>query len=147
MKRLTFAIPALAGALLVGAAADPKESGGRIQGTWTIATMEIDGESAPPPKLTMVIRGDRASTAFPAGAGAPLVPMTITLDPSRAPKSIDFTYADGPRKGDVVKGIYKLDGETVVICRAIRDEDPRPTEFATNADSGLILSTWKRGRD
>src|SRR5688572_1606378 len=41
---------------------------------------------------------------------------TIKIDPSKSPKQIDLTVRDGPRKGDVMPGIYVLKDNKIYIC-------------------------------
>ena len=43
--------------------------------------------------------------------------MTFKIDPSKKPKAIDFTAADGSAKGKPSKGIYELDGDTLNLLQ------------------------------
>ena len=52
----------------------------------------------------------------------------------------------GTEKGKTVAGIYKIDGDRLVVC--VRDAEHatkgRPEKFATTADGGLGLITLER---
>ena len=70
---------------------------------------------------------------------------SMKIDPSKSPAHIDFTYEDGPAKGTTLKGIYKIEGDTLTICYGGLGKD-RPTEFASKAGSGTILVVQKRAK-
>jgi uncharacterized protein (TIGR03067 family) len=56
--------------------------------------------------------------------------ITISIDPAAKPeKTIDLKIDEAPEdaKGKTSKGIYKFDGEKVVLC--FRPEGERPTKF------------------
>jgi uncharacterized protein (TIGR03067 family) len=74
------------------------------------------------------------------------VVSTFQLDPSKSPKEVDFTFTEGPQKGQTVRGIYEVDGATFRICRGLRAEVERPGEFAAPGESGLILVSYKRSQ-
>jgi uncharacterized protein (TIGR03067 family) len=142
MRRFAFAFPALAGVLLLSAA-DPKDDRERLEGNWVMVSLEINGEAVPDEQVAsgrLVIEGNRYTPAF----GGNTYPETFTLDPDQTPKAIDFTYTNGPRKGETVRGIYKLEDDRYIMCRPLRAEDERPKEFATGAESGRVLVVWKR---
>jgi uncharacterized protein (TIGR03067 family) len=66
------------------------------------------------------------------------------MDETKTLKTIDMTIVAGKEKGKVYHGIYRLDGDMYTICRNFEPNKDRPTEFATKADSGLMLVVWKR---
>ena len=78
--------------------------------------------------------------------GANAATSTIKVDSSKTPKEIDFTYTSGSQNGKTVKGIYKVAGDDLTICRGLTDRDDRPTDFAAPADSGRLLVVWKRSQ-
>ena len=142
MRRLTWIFPSLAACLSL-AAADPKGDMERLQGHWVMVSLEIDGETVPDEQVEsgrLVVEGNRYRPTI----GGNAYPETFTLDPAQTPKAIDFTYTDGPRKGETVRGIYTLEGDRYMMCRSLRAEDERPREFATGAESGRVLVVWKR---
>src|SRR5205823_3543565 len=68
---------------------------------------------------------------------------TFALKGTGEPRPIDFTYDEGPQKGETVRGIYKLEGQALTICRGLTAGEARPDAFAAPADSGRILVVWK----
>ena len=60
------------------------------------------------------------------------------MDTTKTPKAIDFTIADGKRKGQ--QAIYKFEGQKLVICYPGEGKG-RPTDFdaKTNKDSMLLI--------
>ena len=75
---------------------------------------------------------------------APNLAAKFKMDPSKKPKAIDISYTEGPSAGQTVKAIYKFEGDTFTICRALTDAAPRPTEFAAPAGSGKMFIVLKK---
>lgn len=125
-----------------GAAAEG--DGKLVQGEWSVASQEVDGEQVPAgllKSLTVTIDGD----TFRVKSGADVVQegTQTLLDQTTTPKAIDVKVTGGRGKGDVWLGIYKVDGDTFTVCF-----DPtgkkRPTEFKTSKESGTFMNVHKR---
>ena len=135
----------LAAGLLV-AGDDPKEEVAKLQGTWAMAALEINGQSLGDEQVKsgrLTIKDDR----YEAEVAATTVKATIKVDTAKDPKVIDFTFTDGPNQGETSKGIYKLEGDTLTICRPYQGGGDRPTKFAAEDGSGLLLVKYKRVKD
>jgi uncharacterized protein (TIGR03067 family) len=114
-----------------------------LQGEWVMSSLEIDGSAVPEEKLTgttLVIKGDKYTTVTKKSKHE----VTFKLDPSQKPKHIDMFFPNGtdaPKEG---KGIYKLEGDTLTICRSQSTENERPTQFGTWPNTGYFQVVWKR---
>jgi uncharacterized protein (TIGR03067 family) len=135
--------------LLIGAAsaqqADVKDDLETLQGGWSMVLVFVNGDELPSDQVKtgeLVIDEDDYNPKL----GASVEPSTIKVDTSTNPKSIDFTFTTGFLRGTSTKGIYRLEGDVLTICRALSPETARPTEFAAPTDSGLLLVVWKRSR-
>jgi RNA polymerase sigma factor (sigma-70 family) len=88
----------------------------RIQGSWAVTASVYQGQTEPPETM----RGARATicgnTMNLFGTPAPAQKMTIVLDPTTKIKAFDMTPADGPARGMTSRGIYRLDGDTLLLC-------------------------------
>jgi uncharacterized protein (TIGR03067 family) len=112
----------------------------RLQGTWSITALEIDGQQMPSTGSRIVINGERFTTiAMGAEYGG-----SIELDTAAKPKRFDLIFTEGPHRDDRSLGIYELDGDTWKICLGLTGKT-RPRKFATTAGSGHALETLKRG--
>jgi len=114
----------------------------KLQGSWTIVTLEMDGADRPagaPGGSKIVVKGDKFTTI---SMGATYSGV-ITLYPAKRPKSFDLKFTDGPEKGATSLGIYELDGVTWRICLTVTG-NTRPRAFATTSGSGLALETLRR---
>jgi uncharacterized protein (TIGR03067 family) len=145
MKRVGFL--AIAVILLGGAdeaqQGDAKNDSKLLQGNWTMSSLAINGEELPGDQISsgkLVVEDNRYKVSF----GDMMISSTFTLDPGKTPKQIDFTYADGPQKGQTLKGIYEITEDTFRMCRALEPEGERPTKFDSPADSGRVLVLWKK---
>jgi uncharacterized protein (TIGR03067 family) len=67
----------------------------------------------------------------------------FTIDPSKKPRTIDFTITGEVNKGKVQLGIYEFEGDTVKICFAAIGQS-RPTDFTAKKGSERTLCVWKR---
>ena len=116
-----------------------------IQGGWTMVLGFINGEVIPADQVKtgeLSIEDDQ----YHAKLGAAASTSKIKVDSTKTPKAIDLTYTDGDQKGKTVKGIYKVNGDDLTICRGLTEMEARPTEFAAPMNSGLLLVTWKRSK-
>jgi uncharacterized protein (TIGR03067 family) len=113
-----------------------------LQGAWTVASLEMDGEAMPEGALgeaRIEIEGGRFTSL---GMGAEYA-GTILLDASAKPRRIDMVFDSGPEAGNTNRGIYELKGKTWRLCLATRG-DMRPKAFATEPGSGFALETLQR---
>lgn len=116
----------------------------RIQGTWQVTSLAINGNKAKDEdaeKITVVNGADGTWTVVSEGKN--ISNGTSTFDSTSKPKKIDFTPTEGGGKGDLFLGIYKLGKDTRKLCFAPSGKD-RPTEFVSTPDNQYILVTFKR---
>lgn len=134
---------------VLGMAADPPKADDaakelkRLQGTWEMVGLEVNGEEVPAKKLagtTLTIRGDKYITKVKDTARE----VTFKLDPKSEPKAIDMYFPDGVEAAKLSKGIYQVDGDTLKVCRHQMPGEDRPRSFVTSAGTNLFVVTWKR---
>jgi len=114
-----------------------------LQGTWKIVSVEIEGEALAMDNLIdsrLTVKGDDYLFVL----GQTKLDLTFKMDASKSPKEIDLTAVTGPNKGKTYRGIYTLEGDTYKICRNMEPELKRPTRFATQPKSGLMMVVWQR---
>jgi uncharacterized protein (TIGR03067 family) len=148
MHGLTLAICWLIlGTWLVPAFAQPaEEAQKKLQGTWTATKAERDGKAADD------VVGNRLSFngnrfRILSKDDKPLYAGTVRVDPSVKPAAIDFDHTDGALKGKAWKGIYVLDGDTLMTCDNAPNLDKRrPAAFEAKSGSGYVLITFKRAK-
>jgi uncharacterized protein (TIGR03067 family) len=99
-----------------------------FKGTWTFESVETGGKEAPAAEfkgISVTFEGDKYSVK----KGDELIQAaTLKLDPSKSPKTLDVTVAEGPNKGAVMPGIYEISGDTLKVCFDPEGKK-RPTQF------------------
>jgi len=149
-----------------GAAAREKQSRDdvdRLQGTWRLVSSESDGvtfsEDRPEIKGTRLVIDKSSVTMMGKVFHSPNVNKepedmkavgTFTLDTSKNPRQIVFTWEPNPlfpKEDLVLPALYALDGDRLKLCFNFAGKDPKhlaPTAFSAGAGSQRTLGTWKR---
>jgi uncharacterized protein (TIGR03067 family) len=113
-----------------------------LQGTWKVLAGNDSGKTLPPPRVKgakMVVTGN-AMKVYERDTQRE---MTFALEAAREPKTIDLTLSAGTDKGQLSRGIYALEGDTLKICFAPPGK-ARPVSFLPSQGSGEMLFVLKR---
>lgn len=140
-----LAVLLLAGLAPVLTAQPPKEATDqeRLQGEWVLVGLEVREEFVPAAKLagtTLMIRGDKYATVVKKKE----YPTTFKLDPKQDPKHIDMLIPDESGAPRLARGIYRLDGDKLVVCRGQAPGGERPRDFVSSATNDVFVVTWER---
>jgi uncharacterized protein (TIGR03067 family) len=130
-------------------AADAKEDAikkdkAALKGNWQVTALEDSDEKVPEEQTRkMSITISETMIVSKQGGAGEKSKGEYAIDPTKTPKEIDIKLMDGAEKGKTIKGIYKLDGDTLVICTS-EPGDARPKEFKATKQPQSILLTFKR---
>ncbi len=124
----------------VKAGEDPSDLD-RMQGTWLVVSLTEKGKAVPAGDIEILEFVFDKDTFTGFEKGKMVVKYQIKLDPTKKPKSIDFTYLVGDDKGKTELGIYQFEKGQIKL---VMDEDKkgRPTVFEgkeTESYSVLVL--------
>lgn len=139
--------PLLLGLALTLSAPGPKEAPKKNPphiGSWKLETLTLGGQALPLPdaeKKTITFTADGKILRDEGGKTED--GGTYSVDLKKSPCEIDVVEGAGAKKGQMSKGIFKVDGDTLTVCVPIGDET-RPTSFESPAGSRYILFTAKR---
>jgi uncharacterized protein (TIGR03067 family) len=94
-----------------------------LKGTWVT---ELNGKT-----YIVNFNGEKFATIFEFDEGTTTTSGTITIDPAKKPKHMDWKFAEGTGRGEKLKGttaptIYQLDGDTFKFSasrKKVRPED------------------------
>jgi uncharacterized protein (TIGR03067 family) len=112
-----------------------------FDGTWKVIAGTIDGNAAGEDFLNSVsvtIDGKNYRSII----GGETDSGSFTVDDAKSPNAMDIRPANNPDR--IIPAIYELTGDTLRVCYATKGA--RPTEFKSEADSGVVLFTYKRGK-
>jgi len=142
-RLLRFLLASFACSLALGGDDQVKDELKRHQGTWITTSSIFDGQSASPEIVRSIKRIVTDDHVVWERDGKRFAGTKIELDPGRSPKTIDVIPDGGPNRGEHIRGIYNLDGDTITICMA-GPAQPRPKEFKAEKGSGCSLRTFER---
>lgn len=136
-------------ALLIAADKPPevvKKELDKLQGTWTPISLMFDGKEQPldgKAGFHMVLKGDVATTGGNDEIKQEYAKATFKLNPAAKPREIDILIGDGTQKDTKMPAIYEVFDDRLRLCiRLFANE--RPTEFASNEGSNIVLVEFKR---
>ncbi len=132
MRRALVWAALVSGVVVTAVRADDYD---KIEGTWRLTRAEAGGKKVAAVKLgkqDIVIKGGKMQTPDQDDA------VSFKLDPSQDPKAIDIYEGR-----NTIPGIYALDGDELKLCYE-RGAKMRPTKFATQSGSRLIVYVFKR---
>jgi len=112
-----------------------------LQGTWRIESSVWNGvrERDVALRITLIFQGDKLTWVDKDGIA--YQQDTIKLMPERSPKAID-NWSKG--RGQVVPGIYSLEGDTFRWCSAGGNNKIRPISFASKRGSKQSIMVLRR---
>jgi uncharacterized protein (TIGR03067 family) len=144
MKRLLLSILTVAALATAGAARSDEvaEERKKLVGTWVAVSGETRGEEFRPDQignLKVIITEDKIVVDW-----NQKVSFSYTIDPTTDPKTLDKTSLDGKSKGSLCRGIYSVDGDSLVLCSNTSGTKERPKSFRTTRFSGFSLYLFKR---
>jgi uncharacterized protein (TIGR03067 family) len=115
----------------------------RLAGNWAMVSGSIGGFPMPAEMVKTGRRVAKGNETTVMIGGQLFLKATFTVDPSKTPKSIDYTLTAGANQGKVLLGIYEFDGDTVRFCFGSPGAE-RPDSFETKSRDGRTSSVWKR---
>ena len=120
----------------------------KIQGTWEIVSMEINGEviQAGEGELIgesfIIFKDDKFRTEWKwEGRHEVYDTKAFKLDSTQSPKHFDILENEEPFKGKLSKGIYKFEGNLLKICV---DGGKRPSTFDAGEFSNRTFFVFKK---
>lgn len=114
----------------------------QFTGAWTFSSVEAEGQPVPLEGFKaakLKLEGDRFTMTDSVGTTRGI----FWVDASASPKTLDVLFLEGPERGKVTRGIFRLEGDTYTSCLTLGDGS-RPTEFVTKPSSRQILQVLKR---
>lgn len=119
----------------------PDEALDGLKGTWLAVSCELNGQNLPREKLgtmKLVFEKDKVTWVFGMPKDDKRYDGTYKIDPTKKPKEIDLSQPQNTKV--VAKGIYKVEGDTLVVCMGIE----RPKEFSSKSDTICTLLMFKK---
>jgi uncharacterized protein (TIGR03067 family) len=124
-----------------------------VVGEWVAERTTFAGNRVPLPKepVRYVFSVDGTWATYRGEKKHPGEHQVYDTDPSKAPPAIDLSFdeVDGdrepPNRPQVLRGIYKVDGDTLTLCLATNGGD-RPKALESTAEVPARLWVFKRAK-
>lgn len=118
-----------------------------LVGKWDRAKLESVGKVSETDGVWTIEAGKISETV----KGRPNGTWAYRTDGTGVPREIDFIPGDGPAAGKVLKGIYKIEKDTLTVCHvsptaADPDKRDRPTDFDSAKREDVVVLTLVRGK-
>lgn len=110
----------------------------QMQGTWKVTAVTLSGMRIAPEQFRKN-RLDVKGNQFTLTQAGVVHLGTFDVNPSADPHAIDIHFTEGPRKGDTVPGIYKVQSDTYHLCTGVGDT--RPSDFSGKAGQMVQVLT------
>jgi uncharacterized protein (TIGR03067 family) len=127
--------------IVAGTGEDVRKEFKALQGTWKTVALEAAGKPFPKeniPDFTFIIGADGKSIGrSPQGEYR----STISVDPTKKPKTMDNVHESGTQKGKKQFGVYKLEGDKLTVCMTApgAKEIDRPKDFNSKDSTGVVF--------
>jgi len=118
----------------------------RLQGTWGVTSQEHGGKKSDAKdiaNLTVEVSGAKVTTRD--GVDVKEDASVARLDGKAKPAELDLKITAGADLDKVVKGIWKLEGDTLTICIAEPDKE-RPKAFEAKEGTGHTLLVLRKAK-
>src|SRR5262249_55276744 len=118
----------------------------QLEGNWKVIKVEFEGEALPKAKVkewSVEIKGDRLTFVI----DKERVPSRLVVRGRAKIRQIDLHPERGKRivTGDVVRGIYKIQGKQLWLCiNSDQERNDRPKEFRSIAGTAIKVFVLER---
>jgi uncharacterized protein (TIGR03067 family) len=139
------------GVLAAGAA--PKDNPithdkGNLAGIWVAVEVEVLGQRLPDAAVKKASFRFDANTVVISGSLGPSEPLPYTIDPRSKPKKIDIKMpAGGPWEGATSEGIYRFEGNKLMICLNTGGGQMRPSSCTSKPHIPRVMYVCIRKKD
>lgn len=114
-----------------------------LEGEWIVQQIETRDAQLKPgedERMTLTIKGTKWTF------GTQEEGEVVALDPSAKPKLLDLKSVRKGREDRINEAIYKVDGDTLVLCIYQGKDKKRPTRFDKPTEADTVLWTLKRSK-
>jgi uncharacterized protein (TIGR03067 family) len=121
-----------------GPAPDAKKEMAKMEGAWLVVEYDLGGNKLPPEELkgmAVVIQGGKLTFKM---KGNPDLIQTLTIDPAKTPKVMDYTFEEDGKKTKIL-AIYELVGDQLKICNFGQEVNfgRRPAKFEAKGEGDI----------
>jgi uncharacterized protein (TIGR03067 family) len=142
IRFLPLAVLAVAFSAANKPAPEKKTDADLIQGTWAVATVELEGNQLKDGFFYASVKDWKLTfkDGSLSNANVPDFKATYTLAADKKPQTLNIVVQGEEKKKGVM--LYELKGDTLRLCVNTTKEDEQPNEF--DSKNGRVVFTFKR---
>src|SRR4051812_16883520 len=112
-----------------------------VVGEWEVESITVNGrQSTTTPGLNYVFTKDGKWQIFRDGQEtSATLARGFTMDAKASPPTVDLITNTAAANGSRLEGIFKVEGDTLTICRTRQKGAERPTKFESPEGSQITL--------
>ena len=142
--RLATAVLVLAAVGLIAADEPKKDDTEAFKGKWATVSIKVAGQDAPADEIKKLKLTFDAKTYTNIVGDQTVEEGDYAIDSSKTPKTIDFDIKKGPDQGKKQLGIYKVEGDKLIMVVALPGSTERPKSWKPAASENMIEATFER---
>jgi uncharacterized protein (TIGR03067 family) len=120
-----------------------KQEIAKLEGEWTLVSAGKGSFSLSPDVVGRVKRITIGKESVLLADDKELMRATYKVDPTKSPKTIDYTITGGTHQGEKVLGIYEVDGDRLKLSYAAPGKD-RPANFEGQSGDQHVFAIWQK---
>ncbi len=113
-----------------------------LAGTWKVTKFETDGQAADVGESSLAFKDGKYTVVM---GGKEVESGAYKIDASKKPATLDFDIKAGSDKGKKQPGLFKIDGDKLIVALALPGAEKRPEKIESG--DGVVYAELKKAKE